>query len=170
MSKHNSLQTKWAHEVLAAHFEGRKPHAEQSEELKNKAGCFVSLHNPDGTLRGCIGTILPTKETLLDEIKANAVSAALNDPRFLPLKKEELDNLDISVDVLGDPEPIKGLEELDPKVYGVIVSAGNRKGVLLPDLPGINDPREQVHIAMQKAGISPGTTISIHRFKVNRFH
>lgn len=170
MSKSKSKPTQWAREVLRAHFEGRHPEAGDSEDLSRRAGCFVSLHNPDGSLRGCIGTIQPTKLSLLDEIKANAVSAALHDPRFPPLSKEELDDLDISVDILGDPEPVSAITELNPKEYGVIVSAGNNRGVLLPDLPGIDKAEAQLHIAMQKAGIEPGTPISVQRFKVQRYH
>ncbi|MEG1617209.1 MAG: AmmeMemoRadiSam system protein A [Bacteroidales bacterium] len=170
MSKSKSPYTNWVREVLKSHFEGKSPLVPESEALNNKAGCFVSLHNPDGSLRGCIGTIMPTKSSLLEEIKANAVSAALHDPRFLPLSKEELEDLEISVDVLGDPEPVQAITQLDPKVYGVIVSAGSRRGVLLPDLPGVDKVEDQIHIAMQKAGIEPGTPISVERFKVKRYH
>lgn len=156
--------------MLKAHFEERKPERLHDEALNQRAGCFVSLHNPDSSLRGCIGTIMPTKPTLEEEIKTNAISAAFMDPRFAPLKKEELENLEISVDVLGEPESIINTDELDPKVYGVIVSAGSKRGVLLPDLPGIDKVEQQLHIAMQKAGIAEGTPISVYRFKVHRYH
>lgn len=161
---------KWAREVLKAHFEDRRPEFPHDEALKKHAGCFVSLHNADDSLRGCIGTILPTKPTLEDEIKANAISAAFMDPRFDPLRPEELAELKISVDVLGEPESIASAEDLNPKTYGVIVSAGDKRGVLLPDLPGVDTIEQQLHIAMQKAGIPVGTPIAVHRFKVNRFH
>ncbi|MEG1905560.1 MAG: AmmeMemoRadiSam system protein A, partial [Bacteroidales bacterium] len=166
----HSPQTRWAREVLKAHFEGRQPERIPDEVLRQQAGCFVSLHNPDESLRGCIGTIMPTKATLEEEIKTNAISAAFMDPRFDPLQKGELEDLVISVDVLGEPESISSFDELDPKVYGVIVSAGNKRGVLLPDLPGIDKVEQQLHIAMQKAGIADGTPIAVHRFKVHRYH
>ncbi|MEG1585875.1 MAG: AmmeMemoRadiSam system protein A [Bacteroidales bacterium] len=165
-----SPHTQWAREVLQAHFDERKPDRRRDEALQQRAGCFVSLHNADHSLRGCIGTIMPTKPTLEEEIKTNAVSAAFMDPRFSPLRKDELDTLEISVDVLGEPEIINSFDELDPKVYGVIVSSGNKRGVLLPDLPGIEKVEQQLNIAMQKAGIADGTPITVHRFTVHRYH
>ncbi|KKQ90419.1 MAG: hypothetical protein UT15_C0013G0005 [Berkelbacteria bacterium GW2011_GWA1_39_10] len=141
-----------------------------AKELSRKAGCFVSLHTKDvNELRGCIGTILPTCKNLAEEIISNAV-AACQDSRFLPVKKKELDNLDISVDILSEPEPIASEKSLDPKKYGVIVKANDgRTGLLLPDLEGVDDIDYQVAIARQKAGILPEETVYLYRFTVDRF-
>ena len=138
------------------------------ELLSTKAGAFVSLKK-HGQLRGCIGTIEPTKKNLAAEIIHNAVSAAIQDSRFTPVLPEELEELTITVDVLEKPEKIASLAQLDPQVYGVIVSQGTRRGLLLPDLPGINTPEEQVEIARQKAGIDEDTSVELARFKVTRF-
>ncbi|MGI6221303.1 MAG: AmmeMemoRadiSam system protein A [Coriobacteriales bacterium] len=137
--------------------------------LKSRAGAFVSIHE-HGRLRGCIGTIAPTQPTLADEIVENAVSASTRDPRFEPIAPDELPDLEINVDVLGESEAIDGLDELDPKRYGVIVTAGGRRGLLLPDLEGIDTPEEQVEIALRKAGIKPSEFFEMERFEVTRFH
>ncbi len=145
-----------------------KPPSElPSDMLNRKAGAFVSIHKL-GRLRGCIGTIGPTKDSLAEEIIANAISASVNDSRFLPLSKEETDYLEISVDVLEEPEDIDDIHMLDVKKYGVIVTSGNKRGLLLPDLEGINTVEYQVRIAMDKAGIEKGEPVSLQRFKVVR--
>ncbi len=139
-----------------------------SEELlTKKAGVFVSL-KMDGRLRGCIGTILPTTKNLASEIIQNAVSAGTADPRFGPVRPEELPRLVYSVDVLGKAEPIQSMAELDVKRYGVIVSSKGRRGLLLPNLTGIDTPEQQVDIALQKAGIAPGESYAMERFEVVR--
>ena len=124
------------------------------EFLSSPAPCFVSLKTLNGELRGCIGTIEPARDTLAQEIVANAISAATNDPRFEPVRLEELSNLRYSVDVLFPPEETV-MAELDPSVYGVIVEdeSGARRGLLLPDIPGIDNAEQQVEIAARKAGI-----------------
>jgi AmmeMemoRadiSam system protein A/AmmeMemoRadiSam system protein B len=134
------------------------------------APCFVSLKTLDGELRGCIGTIEPSKDSLAQEIVANAISAATNDPRFDPVRTEELSNLRYSVDVLFPAEETE-LEDLDPAVYGVIVEdeSGGHRGLLLPDIPGITDAKQQVAIAARKAGIEQGRPIKLWRFRVERF-
>lgn len=137
------------------------------ELLENRSGVFVSLKE-DSMLRGCIGTIEPTKENIAMEIIRNAVSAGVEDPRFLPVEESELDKIVYSVDVLRKPENIDSIEELDVKKYGVIVSKGMRRGLLLPNLEGIETPEEQVNIALKKAGISPDESYSMERFKVER--
>ncbi|MDW7668962.1 MAG: AmmeMemoRadiSam system protein A [Bacillota bacterium] len=138
------------------------------EDFYNKiAGTFVSLKK-DGELRGCIGTIFPTKESLGKEIIENAVSAAFRDPRFYPVKKEELDELDYSVDVLEEPEEIKDISKLNPKIYGVIVTKGSRKGVLLPNLEGVETVEKQLDIVLRKAGINKEEDYTLERFKVIR--
>lgn len=136
--------------------------------LPARAGAFVSLHRNDA-LRGCIGTIGPTRPTLAEEIVGNAIQAATGDPRFPSMTAAELNDLDIKVDVLHEPEPVTSLDELDPKVYGVIVARGNRRGLLLPDLEGVDDADTQVAIASQKAGIMAGEPVHLERFKVDRY-
>ena len=136
---------------------------------RRRAGAFVSIHK-QGRLRGCIGTIAPTRVNLAEEIIRNAVSAAANDPRFDPIRPDELKWLEINVDVLGEPEDIASEDELDVKRYGVIVTKGHRRGLLLPDLEGVDTVQQQVAIARQKAGIGPGEKVSLQRFQVVRHH
>ena len=138
-----------------------------AELTKRRAGAFVSLHR-NGRLRGCIGTIAPAEDSLAEEIIRNAVSAAARDPRFDPVRPEELAELEVSVDVLGEPEDIASERELDVKRYGVIVRRGARRGLLLPDLEGVDTVEQQVSIARQKAGIAPGEPVSLQRFEVVR--
>jgi AmmeMemoRadiSam system protein A len=137
------------------------------EMLHERAGAFVSLKIA-GQLRGCIGTIGPAQPTLLAEILHNAVSAAVEDPRFEPVQEWELPRLTVSVDVLGKPEPIDSLDLLDVRRYGVIVSYGRQRGLLLPDLEGVDTPAYQVEIALQKAGISANKPYTMERFEVIR--
>ncbi len=139
------------------------------EMLSNQAGVFVSIHK-NGALRGCIGTFLPTTNSICSEIMMNAVAASTRDPRFSPITEDELKDLDISVDVLSPPEDVSSLEELDPKRYGVIVRNGSRRGLLLPDLEGVDDIDTQLMIAKSKAGIAPEEEIQIQRFEVIRHH
>ena len=142
--------------------------ADIPEELaQRRAGAFVSIHK-QGQLRGCIGTISPVRNSLAMEIIENAVSAASRDPRFDPIRPDELKWLEISVDVLGEPEDIASEEQLDVKRYGVIVSKGHRRGLLLPDLEGVDTPRQQVDIARRKAGIGPKEKVNLQRFEVVR--
>ena len=135
------------------------------EMLTNKAGVFVSLYKFD-TLRGCIGTILPTTNTIAEEIINNSLSAALNDYRFPPLTKEELKWLNISVYILKEPEPISSLDMLDVHKYGIIVTHGLKRGVLLPDLDGVDTIKKQIAIAKEKASIKPNEDCKIERFEV----
>ena len=137
------------------------------ELLRRRAGAFVSIHK-QGQLRGCIGTIGPTRNCLAREIIENAVSACSRDPRFDPVRPEELKWLEISVDVLGEPEDIESEEELDVKRYGVIVSSGHRRGLLLPDLDGVDTVEEQVSIARRKGGIRENEPVTLERFEVVR--
>lgn len=167
-----SLFVRLARESLEAYVrEGRRlvPPSPLPAELKRQAGVFVSLKK-HGQLRGCIGTIRATKSNLAEEIIANAISAGTQDPRFDPVRPEELPELTYSVDVLSEPEPVKSLDELDPKRYGVIVRKGWRSGLLLPDLEGIDTVEEQIRIAKQKAGIAPDEDCELQRFEVTRYH
>jgi AmmeMemoRadiSam system protein A len=136
--------------------------------LPARAGAFVSLHTPAG-LRGCIGTIGPTQPSLAAEIVHNAISASSQDPRFPPMRPDELADLEITVDVLEEPEPVSSLADLDPKVYGVITTCGWRRGLLLPDLEGVDTCEEQVAIALSKGGIRQGEPVSLERFRVVRY-
>lgn len=142
-----------------------------SKELAStKQGVFVSLYL-NGQLRGCIGTIEPTQKNLAQEIIRNALSAAFQDPRFPPIKPEELTELDISVDILSKPEKIEGLGDHNPKKYGLIVKASNnRSGLLLPNLPGVKSGQEQLNIASQKGGILESEEKELYRFKSKRYH
>lgn len=138
-------------------------------DLDMRAGVFVSLKK-NGELRGCIGTISPTCNNVIKEIIQNAISAGLKDPRFDPVRPEELSQLVYSVDVLGEPQNVSSMKELDARRYGVIVTRGFRRGLLLPDLEGVDTPEEQISIALRKAGISAGDNYSIQRFEVIRYH
>jgi len=139
------------------------------ELTERKAGVFVSLHR-QGRLRGCIGTILPTTDSIADEIIHNAIQSCAHDPRFYPLRPEELTDLEISVDILSDPQPVSDPRFLDPKRFGVIVSRGSRKGLLLPDLEGVDTVAQQLSIALRKAGIDEDESYTISRFEVIRHH
>ncbi|MBQ6077121.1 MAG: AmmeMemoRadiSam system protein A [Clostridia bacterium] len=137
------------------------------ELLSARAGVFVSLHK-DGRLRGCIGTIAPTRKNVAEEIIENAVSACSYDPRFSPVTAKELSGLEISVDVLGETEPIDSPDALDVKRYGVIVSCGRKRGLLLPNLDGVDTVEEQIRIARQKGGIREDEPYTLERFEVVR--
>ncbi|MCL6635357.1 MAG: AmmeMemoRadiSam system protein A, partial [Peptococcaceae bacterium] len=137
-------------------------------EFQKEAGVFVSIKK-HGELRGCIGTVEPTRDSIAREVIMNAISAGTRDPRFFPVQEGELDDLEYSVDVLLPPEPAGGFEDLDPEKYGVIVRSGRRQGLLLPDLEGIDTPEEQVAVARQKAGIGPGEPVELMRFEVVRY-
>lgn len=138
--------------------------------LETRAGCFVSLHK-DGALRGCIGTTGPTQDTLADEIIRNAVNAATEDPRFPRVEAHELPDLVYSVDVLSAPEDIDGPDDLDVRKYGVIVSTDGfipKRGLLLPDLAGVDTVAEQIAIARRKANIRDDEKVKLQRFTVER--
>jgi len=149
--------------------EGRRiqPPSDLPEEFfSRRAGTFVSLKK-HGVLRGCIGTYLPTEENLAQEIIENAIRAATEDPRFPPVRPDELPHLSVTVDVLSPPE-LCTEEDLDPKRYGVIVEKGWRRGLLLPDLPGVDSVEEQLRIAKMKAGLTPNEPCKLYRFTVER--
>jgi len=142
---------------------GRLP----AEMMSNRAGVFVSLKK-HGNLRGCIGTITPVTSSISEEILRNAVSSCSEDPRFDKVRPDELADLVYSVDVLASPEPIESENELDVRRYGVIVSSGHKRGLLLPNLEGVDTVSQQISIASKKAGIRPGEKISLERFEVVR--
>ena len=141
---------------------------ESTPEMRERAGVFVSLHK-HGQLRGCIGTFEPTKDNVAEEIIANAISSSTMDPRFPPVTAFELDDLEYGVDILTRPEPVTDLSQLDPREHGVIVESGWKRGLLLPDLEGVDSVEEQIAICRLKAGISAGEAVNLYRFQVRRF-
>ena len=139
------------------------------EMVRKQAGVFVSLHLKDGSLRGCIGTFMPTKENIAQEIIANAISSATSDPRFPPVSEKELPDLVFSVDILSPPKNVSKVMDLDIKRYGLIVATfDGRRGLLLPDIPGIETPEEQFRICCLKAGIDPSEKVKLQTFTVER--
>jgi len=143
-----------------------EPPADLPDGMRRSAGVFVSLKK-GGALRGCIGTFFPNRATIAEELIANAIQSATADPRFRPVSSRELDDLDVSVDVLSEPKPCAA-SDLDPARYGVIVEHGGRRGLLLPDLPGVDSVADQVDIARRKAGIDADEPYSLRRFTVER--
>lgn len=165
-----SIPVKWARLILESHLQGKtNPELPPDMEslLNEQAGVFVSLKK-HGQLRGCVGTFLPAYDNVAQEIRKNALAAGLHDPRFEPVEASELPSLVYSVDLLAQPEPCRR-QDLDPKRYGVIVSSGSKRGLLLPDLEGVDTVDEQLGIALQKGGISPKDKYSIQRFEVKRY-
>lgn len=151
---------------------GRRPERPEGlpqEMYDFRAGVFVSIKK-EGRLRGCIGTIQAVQKSIAEEIIENAVSAAVKDLRFSPVEQDELDKLTISVDVLGATEAIDSMDELDVKRYGVVVTKGYRRGLLLPNLSGVDTAEEQVAIAKQKAGIREEEEVELERFEVVRHY
>lgn len=137
--------------------------------LETQAGAFVTMHRKDGTLRGCIGTFQPTKKNLALEIRENAIAASTRDPRFNAVLPDELDDIVVSVDVLTLPIKCDNLDELNPKIYGVIVESGYKRGLLLPDLEGVDTVKQQLDIAKRKASIGISEQVNIYKFEVNRY-
>ena len=172
MSGNNNQVVQLAREAIEEYVKNShkiQPPQNLSEVMQKERGVFVSIKK-NGNLRGCIGTTGPTQENVAREIIRNAINACSKDPRFQPVKPEELEKLEISVDILGEQELVSDLDELDPDKYGVIVKKGSRTGLLLPDLEGIETVREQVNIAKKKAGIPPAeNNVELYRFQVHRY-
>src|SRR5262249_45046239 len=144
--------------------------AELPEELKAKAAAFVSIKSAEGKLRGCIGSIYPMYENVALDIVKNAIKAATEDYRFQPVRLNELGSLVYSVDILSAIVAIGDLEGHDPKIYGLLIeTAEGRRGVLLPDLEGINTADEQISALRHKIGLYPDTPVKMSRFSVTRF-
>jgi AmmeMemoRadiSam system protein A len=141
---------------------------EPPDGLGEPSGAFVTLRL-GGRLRGCVGTVAPTRPDVAGEIVAAAVAAASADPRFAPVRPDELAVLDYEVHLIGRVEPVEGLDDLDPRRYGVLVEAEGRRGVLLPDLAGVATAVQQVDIAREKAGLGPGVVVRLSRFTVRRY-
>jgi AmmeMemoRadiSam system protein A len=146
----------------------RKLQAPEDYRNDPPSGVFVSLKKSK-KLRGCIGTITPATENLGQEIIENAISAAVRDSRFSPVSDEELDDLEITVDILTEPELVQDASLLDEKRYGIIVKSGGKRGVLLPDLSGVDSVSRQLEIARKKAGIGHDESFEIYRFEVKRY-
>lgn len=173
IQKSESIPVALARKSIAYYLQNRKklplPDDLPPELIEQQAGVFVSLKKGE-RLRGCIGTFLPNKDNIALEIIENAISSAIHDPRFSPVTLDEVGSLSISVDVLSAPEEIKNNSQLNPKKYGVIVSCGYKKGLLLPDLEGVDTIEQQIDIARQKAGIYADEDFEIERFEIKRYH
>ncbi|MDO5570359.1 MAG: AMMECR1 domain-containing protein [Bacteroidales bacterium] len=169
MNKEESIYCKWARVVIESYFNKTEPKISLGSQFFLQKACNVTLYLSDNSIRGSFGSIFPSKPTLKEEIKSNAISAAFFDSRFNRLKKSELDNARITIDVFEEPERIYNIKDLDPHVYGIIVSSRQCNSVLMPAIYNINRPEDQVHLAMKKAGIPLGTSVIIYRFKVNRY-
>jgi AmmeMemoRadiSam system protein A len=152
---------------VSAHRQVKSSPLLPEEMVKERAGVFVSIHE-NGELRGCIGTTSPLQSCIADEIIANAISACSQDPRFSPITTDELPYLSLSVDVLLPYESISSPKQLDVKKYGVIVEKGTRRGLLLPNLDGVDTVAQQIQIAKRKAGIPEEDNVSLYRFEVKR--
>jgi AmmeMemoRadiSam system protein A len=144
-----------------------EPPPELPPTLHERAGAFVSLRT-DGQLRGCVGTLDATQASLAHEIMASAIGAATRDPRFFPVTIVELPLLIYEVDVVGHLETVRATSDLDPRLYGIVVEAEGRRGVLLPDLVGVDDAQHQLAIARAKAGLGPDVPVELCRFRVRR--
>jgi len=167
--------TALARKALRTYLESKKtvepPQDLPKEMLEEKAGVFVTLEK-DEELRGCIGTFLPAYNNIAEEVIKNAIAAGTRDNRFLPVIVSEIPKLSFTVSILSKPEQVEGLEDLDPKKYGVIVKgeSTNRRGLLLPDLSGVDTPDKQVAICLQKGGInSEEEKVSFYRFTVKKY-
>jgi len=170
MGKEISPLAKLAKEAVETYVRQGKDYQppQLTPEMRKRAGVFVSIKK-SGRLRGCIGTFEPCCENVAQETVANAISSATGDPRFPPVAPDELEQLSYSVDVLTQPEPVESKDQLDAKKYGVIVEAGLRRGLLLPDLEGVDSVEQQISICCQKAGIESDEPINLYRFKVKRY-
>ncbi|MCA9647768.1 MAG: AmmeMemoRadiSam system protein A [Polyangiaceae bacterium] len=160
--------TEIARQAIGAWLDGREP--TPVAPLQFEAAVFVTLRDARGELRGCIGSLSPLTPDVTAETQRSAVLAASRDPRFPPLTRSEFLQLSIEVSVLGPPEAILSAAELDPHRYGVVVrGASGRRGVLLPEVPGVEDVATQVKIARQKAGVDPDEPIEVQRFGVEKY-
>lgn len=158
--------------VKTADVSSLKNQKEIPKELQDKRACFVTLHNLDGSLRGCIGTLEPQFENLWLEIISNGVAACSRDSRFSPLTTSELENIELSVDVLSKAEKVDDISTLNPEKYGIIVTDGFRRGVLLPNIEGINTVEQQINIAKRKAGLGDklNSDLEFYWFTATRYH
>ena len=165
---------RWAIDVIESYVKnGKAPEIPEDiphQLLELSAGVFVTLHGPNGELRGCIGTFMPAKDNLALEIRDNAIAAATKDPRFNAVTPGELEDITVNVDVLTSPVEVDTIDELDPRRYGVIVQSGFKRGLLLPDIEGVDTVEQQLNIAKRKASIFDDEPVKIFKFEVNRYH
>ena len=157
-----------AKQAITAYVKEKKIISPPKDAPAERAGVFVSLKKK-GELRGCIGTFAPTCENIAEEVIRNAIESATGDPRFPPVTAHEIPDLEISVDVLTEPVPVSSKKELDAKKFGVIVKSGMRRGLLLPDLSGVDTPEQQISICRRKAGIGEEEPVELFRFEVRRY-
>lgn len=170
--KAESIYVKLARQSLEYFVKHRKilelPENLPEKNINNRAAVYVSIMKW-GQLRGCMGTITPTHENLGKEIIHDAIDAGIYDPLFNPVQEHELENLVYYVDILGEPEEIKGIEELNLSRYGVIVSIGNRVALVLPKMIGINTIEKQVELALLRAGIQKNEKYLLERIEVRHY-
>ena len=161
-----------AHNAIASYLQTGEvilPPRPLPENMIEPGAVFVSLHTADGSLRGCRGTITPTEPSLAEAIIRTAIASAVDDPRFPPMALSEMTGLDIKVDVLSPLEPVQDISELDEKIYGVVIKAGRRRGLLLPDIPAVDSVPRQLELVRRKAGLSASEPAELYRFTVTRY-
>ena len=139
------------------------------EEMTASRAVFVSLHDGNGLLRGCRGTVSPTEPNLAQAVINTAIASATDDPRFPPMSASELDGLDVQVDILSDMEPVTDESELDEKKYGVVIKSDYRRALLLPDIDAVKNVPHQLELVRRKAGIGPDEPAELYRFTVTRY-
>ena len=168
----NNPLVKLAKETIRSYITNKvtpQPPEDLAKEFMERRGVFVSIKK-HGQLRGCIGTVEPTKNNVAEEVIHNAISASTQDPRFPAITPDELEDLTISVDLLSSLEKVTDPSQLNPKKYGILVSSKSKKGVLLPDLEGVDTIDEQLRISKSKGGIAHREKFEIQRFEVKRFY
>lgn len=161
-----------AHQAITTYLESGEvilPPNPLPEDMAVPQAVFVSLHLADGSLRGCRGTIAPTEPNLALAIIRTAIASATDDPRFLPLTRNELKGLDIKIDILGPMEPVSDISQLNEKIYGVFIKSGWQRALLLPDIPAIDSVTRQLEVVRRKAGLSPDQLAELYRFTVTRY-
>lgn len=161
-----------AHQAIAAYLKTGQiisPSTPLPDDMTQPRPLFVSLHTADGTLRGCRGILAPTQSNLAETIIQTAVASAIDDPRFPPMRPEELEGLDVKIDLLSPMEPVNDINELNEKVYGVLIQAGQRRALLLPDIPMVDSVPRQLELVRRKAGLSPHEPAQLYRFTVTRY-
>jgi AmmeMemoRadiSam system protein A len=161
-----------AHKAIKTYLETGQiisPPTPLPKDMAEPGAVFVSLHTANGQLRGCRGTITPTRPTLAEAIIHTAISSATNDPRFIPMVISEMEGLQIKVDVLSPLEPVSDINTLDEKIYGVLIRSGERQAVLLPDIAAVDSVSRQLELVRRKAGIAPGEPVKLYRFTVIRY-
>jgi len=125
-----------ARDTIARVLDGRAPDlsgAGFDDVLREPSGAFVTLTTHRDELRGCIGSIAPVAP-LYEAVVKNAINAAFRDPRFYPLRPDELDDIKIEISVMGPIERVKSIDEIVVGRDGLIISRGANAGLLLPQV------------------------------------